>query len=54
MISHTYVTSDTFDVSLTVSNALGSFVATRPRYITVWVKADSLLVYLPLLLRTTP
>jgi PKD repeat protein len=54
VISHTYVTSDTFDVSLTVSNALGSFVVSRPGYITVWVKADSHLAYLPLVLRRTP
>jgi PKD repeat protein len=55
VVSHTYVTSDTFDVSLTVSNTHGSFIVSNPAYITVRTKDDdSHFIYLPLILRNAP
>jgi len=55
VVSHTYVTSDTFDVSLTVSNTHGSFIVSTPAYITVRTKDDdSHFIYLPLILRNAP
>jgi PKD repeat protein len=55
VVSHTYVTSDTFDVSLTVSNTHGSFIVSNPAYITVRTKDDdSHFIYLRLILRNAP
>jgi PKD repeat protein len=55
VVSHTYVTSDTFDVSLTVSNTHGSFIVSKPGYITVRTRdEESHAIYLPLVLRSTP
>ena len=53
MVNHTYVTSGTFDVSLTVSNTHGSFVVSKPDYIAVREKGDeSYYIYLPLVMRS--
>ena len=54
VVSHTYVTSGTFDVSLTVSNTHGSFVVSKPGYVTVREKGEgpSYFVYLPLVMRS--
>jgi hypothetical protein len=55
VISHTYIISDTFDVSLTVSNTHGSFLVNKPSYITVKTKdEESHNIYIPLLSRSTP
>jgi PKD repeat protein/Tol biopolymer transport system component len=55
VVSHTYATSDTFDVSLMVSNTHGSFIVSEPNYITVKTKgAEPHFVYLPLVLRDAP
>lgn len=54
-INHTYITSDTFDVSLTVSNTHGSRIVSKPSYITVRTRDDeSRFIYIPLVLRGTP
>ena len=52
-VSHTYITSDTFDVSLTVSNTHGSYTASEPDYITVNTETteDHFTIYLPLVVR---
>lgn len=55
VVNHTYVTSDTFDVSLTVSNTHGSYIVSKPSYITVRTKDEERhFIYLPLVLRSTP
>ena len=52
-VIHTYVTSDTFDVSLTVSNTHGSYMASESDYITVNTKTTEapFAIYLPLVVR---
>ncbi|MDD1713608.1 MAG: PKD domain-containing protein, partial [Methanoregulaceae archaeon] len=40
VISHTYIITGTFDVSLTVSNTYSSFIVSKPRYITVRRKTE--------------
>ena len=55
VVNHTYATSDTFDVSLTVSNTHGSFIVSKPNYVTVRTKdEESHFIYLPLILRNAP
>jgi len=52
VVSHTYVTSGTFDVGLTVTNSVGSFVVSKPGYVTVTsAEEESHAIYLPLVLR---
>jgi PKD repeat protein len=52
-VAHTYVTTDVFDVSLTVSNTHGSFVVSEPSYITVSEKGEDWYpVYLPAVMRS--
>jgi PKD repeat protein len=52
VVSHTYITSGTFDVGLTVSNTIGSWIESEPNYITVKTKSKpSHAIYLPLVLR---
>jgi PKD repeat protein len=52
VVSHTYVTSGTFGVSLTVSNTFGSFIVSKPGYITVKEESEEpYSVYLPLVMR---
>ncbi len=48
VVSHTYVTAGTFDVSLTVSNTHGGFTVSKPCYITV---SEGFKIYLPVVLR---
>jgi PKD repeat protein len=48
VVSHTYVTTGTFDVTLTVSNTHGRFLVSKPDYI--WVRSQDY-VYLPLVIR---
>ncbi|MBN1873916.1 MAG: PKD domain-containing protein [Anaerolineae bacterium] len=50
VVNHTYITSGIFDVRLTVSNTHGSFMVSKPGYITV-NKKDESFIYLPLVLR---
>jgi PKD repeat protein len=51
-VRHTYVTSGTFDVSLTVSNTFGNYIANKPNYITVRTEGEmEYPIYLPLVLR---
>ena len=52
-VIHTYVTSGTFDVSLTVSNTHGSYMASESDYITVNTKTTEapFAIYLPLVVR---
>jgi PKD repeat protein len=52
VISHTYVTSGMFNVSLTVSNTFGSFIVSKPDFITVEEESEEFYsVYLPLVVR---
>jgi PKD repeat protein len=53
LVRHTYVSTGTFDVSLTVSNTHGSFIVSKPNYIMVSEKgSETRLVFLPLILRS--
>jgi PKD repeat protein len=54
VVSHAYVTSGTFDVSLMVSNTHGVFTVSKPGYIAVMEKGKepSYFVYLPLVMRS--
>ncbi|MEE8391923.1 MAG: PKD domain-containing protein, partial [Anaerolineae bacterium] len=53
VVSRVYVTTGTFDVSLTVSNTYGSFTVGKPGYITVsGGDGQSRFIYLPLVLRS--
>ncbi len=49
VVQHTYQIPGVFDVSLTVSNTLGSYTVNKPEYITV--SSGGHRVYLPLVLR---
>jgi PKD repeat protein len=52
VVSHTYVTTGTFHVGLTVSNTHGSFVVSKPDYIAVTTEeGTSWFAYLPVVLR---
>jgi PKD repeat protein len=54
VVSHTYVTSGTFDVSLTVSNTIGSYTTSKLNYIITKTESEpSHAIYLPLILRDT-
>ncbi|MFH1632498.1 MAG: PKD domain-containing protein [Chloroflexota bacterium] len=55
VVSHTYMISDTFDISLTISNTYGSFVVNKPDYIVIRDNDDrSNFVYIPLILNSSP
>lgn len=52
VVSHTYVTSGTFGVSLTISNTVGSYTVSKPNYIHVIAsEIPPNAIYLPLVLR---
>ncbi|MCJ7739600.1 MAG: PKD domain-containing protein [Anaerolineae bacterium] len=56
VVTHTYVISDTLDVSLTISSTHGSSVTSKPSYITVRTEEEEpqYSIFLPLVLRSTP
>ncbi len=55
VVQYTYITSGTFNVSLTVSNTSGSYTVSKSRYITAsQAQVPTFAIYLPLILRAGP